>query len=119
MLTFIWYRGMPPPRHAHAVTSALRPFRGHLTAHRNRGIRPTTRPQRDLSRTRSGQDQHDNCDFWAEIKECDKNPTYMNSHCPKACGICTDDGSVPTRTVKEVRFFFSLSLFFGGGLVLF
>lgn len=45
--------------------------------------------------------QHDNCDFWAEIKECEKNPTYMNSHCPKACGICTDDGSKPTRIVED------------------
>ena len=30
-------------------------------------------------------DQHDNCEFWASISECAKNPNYMLVNCKKSC----------------------------------
>ena len=28
------------------------------------------------------------CASWASLSECSKNPSYMSSHCPIACGLC-------------------------------
>jgi hypothetical protein len=33
--------------------------------------------------------ENENCEYWATIGECEKNPGYMNSSCAKACGTCT------------------------------
>eukprot|EP00889_Picochlorum_renovo_P004771 jgi/Picre1/31801/NNA_007150.t1 len=33
-------------------------------------------------------DTDDNCEEWATIGECDKNPEFMRSACPKSCNQC-------------------------------
>ena len=33
-------------------------------------------------------DTHENCAFWASIDECEKNPGYMLTGCPKSCNTC-------------------------------
>ena len=30
----------------------------------------------------------DECEFWAENGECEANPSYMDTHCAKACKLC-------------------------------
>ena len=30
-------------------------------------------------------DNHENCQYWAEEGECDKNPTYMLENCKESC----------------------------------
>lgn len=32
--------------------------------------------------------ENKNCEFWAALNECEKNPRYMLIHCQSACGIC-------------------------------
>ena len=32
--------------------------------------------------------QHSECDSWALVGECDKNPSYMHESCAVACGTC-------------------------------
>ncbi|XP_070182065.1 zinc metalloproteinase nas-15-like isoform X2 [Littorina saxatilis] len=34
------------------------------------------------------------CEDWASYGECKNNPDYMNNHCAKACGMCSDDPKV-------------------------
>ncbi|KDR20608.1 Putative tyrosinase-like protein tyr-3 [Zootermopsis nevadensis] len=29
-----------------------------------------------------------NCEEWARLRECTKNPDYMTIYCPKACHSC-------------------------------
>lgn len=36
-------------------------------------------------------DVHKDCEFWASIGECNKNPTYMLENCKKSCEVCTDE----------------------------
>ena len=31
------------------------------------------------------------CNYWAEIGECDRNPTWMARRCHKACNYCYHD----------------------------
>ena len=33
-------------------------------------------------------DNHENCPYWSEIGECDKNPSYMRINCKKSCDRC-------------------------------
>ena len=33
-------------------------------------------------------DRHANCAFWAKVKECKKNPSYMLKYCRESCGAC-------------------------------
>mmetsp|Transcript_36975 Transcript_36975/g.104366 ORF Transcript_36975/g.104366 Transcript_36975/m.104366 type:complete len:302 (-) Transcript_36975:159-1064(-) len=34
---------------------------------------------------------HENCQFWADHGECDKNTVYMHAECREACGLCKED----------------------------
>ena len=34
------------------------------------------------------EDNHENCQFWAEQGECDTNPSYMHYNCRLACDKC-------------------------------
>jgi len=43
-------------------------------------------------------DEHERCEFWASLNECEKNPGYMLGNCQKSCDTCTK--SSPS-TVKE------------------
>ena len=31
---------------------------------------------------------HEQCETWAKLGECKKNPTYMLNSCRKSCGVC-------------------------------
>ena len=42
----------------------------------------------DSSSVQTCRDQHPNCASWATYGECDKNPNYMQSHCPVSCDTC-------------------------------
>jgi len=33
-------------------------------------------------------DNHEDCEYWAGIGECDKNPDYMLINCKKSCEVC-------------------------------
>jgi len=33
-------------------------------------------------------DQHELCNYWASIGDCEKNPTWMRPNCQKACKAC-------------------------------
>lgn len=33
-------------------------------------------------------DEHELCGEWADMKECDRNPTYMHEACRLSCGLC-------------------------------
>jgi len=33
-------------------------------------------------------DMNEECELWASMMECEKNPPYMHTHCKKSCGIC-------------------------------
>lgn len=33
-------------------------------------------------------DKNENCTWWAEIGECEKNPGFLIQNCPKACDMC-------------------------------
>ena len=33
-------------------------------------------------------DRNPNCELWASIGECLRNPSFMSSNCPKACNTC-------------------------------
>ncbi|KAF6262892.1 hypothetical protein COO60DRAFT_1493280 [Scenedesmus sp. NREL 46B-D3] len=33
-------------------------------------------------------DRHENCAYWANVGECEKNPAYMNNACKLACKKC-------------------------------
>lgn len=46
-------------------------------------------------------DSHELCSFWAEHGECEKNPSYMEAHCPVSCETC-DKLKLARREVKEV-----------------
>ena len=35
------------------------------------------------------QDDHKNCEYWASLDECKKNPDYMLKNCRKSCNICS------------------------------
>jgi glutathione peroxidase-family protein len=37
-------------------------------------------------------DEHESCEFWASIGECDKNPQYMNENCLLSCSRVGDEG---------------------------
>ena len=37
-------------------------------------------------------DEGDSCEAWAEQGECVGNYGYMKESCPRACGLCADDG---------------------------
>jgi len=34
------------------------------------------------------EDKNENCTWWAEIGECEKNPGYLLQNCPKSCNYC-------------------------------
>jgi Glutathione peroxidase/ShK domain-like len=34
-------------------------------------------------------DNHENCEFWASMGECEKNPSYMLENCADACSKAT------------------------------
>lgn len=38
-------------------------------------------------------DNHNNCQYWASIGECSKNPGYMLHNCKRSCGQCSGSGS--------------------------
>ena len=41
-------------------------------------------------------DQHENCEYWASIGECDLNPGYMLHSCADACSkVIVDNTDVP------------------------
>ena len=40
-------------------------------------------------------DEHQLCEEWAVIGECEKNSAYMKKTCPKACNVCEKDNSNP------------------------
>ena len=42
----------------------------------------------DSSSVQACRDQHPNCASWATYGECEKNPNYMQSHCPVSCDTC-------------------------------
>ena len=42
-------------------------------------------------------DNNKNCDGWAKIGECEKNPGYMLSNCMKSCGTCEGGGKGPVK----------------------
>jgi len=43
-------------------------------------------------------DEHEQCEMWASLLECDSNPGYMLRNCKKSCNICGDNGStLPTN----------------------
>ena len=45
---------------------------------------------------------HLDCDYWAGIGECDKNPSYMLIHCMKSCNVCENQGKYSLKiTVKR------------------
>mmetsp|Transcript_6387 Transcript_6387/g.17799 ORF Transcript_6387/g.17799 Transcript_6387/m.17799 type:complete len:139 (+) Transcript_6387:615-1031(+) len=33
-------------------------------------------------------DQNDDCNSWADVGECEKNPSFMAENCPVSCGAC-------------------------------
>lgn len=34
------------------------------------------------------EDKNENCTWWAEIGECENNPGFLMSNCPKSCNVC-------------------------------
>ena len=36
------------------------------------------------------QDQHEKCEMWADLGECDANPPYMHVYCKRSCELCDD-----------------------------
>ena len=36
------------------------------------------------------QDQHDKCEMWASLGECDANPPYMHVYCKRSCELCDE-----------------------------
>jgi len=63
------------------------------------------RPTASLAPTSSCYDKESNCEDWAnqDPSECDANPEYMNSFCPKSCGFCvTDSPSTASPTNSPI-----------------
>ena len=46
-------------------------------------------------------DQHERCEYWANMGECDKNPNYMLDKCAKSCKECSVSSSESVETVTE------------------
>jgi hypothetical protein len=36
------------------------------------------------------QDKTSQCDYWTEVGECQDNPTFMKTRCPRSCQMCPD-----------------------------
>ena len=36
------------------------------------------------------QDQHDKCEMWASLGECNANPPYMHVYCKRSCELCDE-----------------------------
>ncbi|XP_074654673.1 von Willebrand factor A domain-containing protein 2-like [Tubulanus polymorphus] len=54
---------------------------------------PTVEPEPESTRETSEEtgecvDDHNKCDFWANIGECVKNPDWMLINCKKSCNVC-------------------------------
>ena len=54
-------------------------------------------------------DQHQQCEYWSSLGECEKNPTYMLDKCAKSCNSCdlkktarklSQDDDLLSRTAK-------------------
>ena len=43
-------------------------------------------------------DNHEDCEYWAGIEECDKNPGYMLINCKKSCEICRGESIKGRKT---------------------
>ena len=60
--------------------------------------RPTSSPTPARPTDPSCQDSNTNCEFWASLGECDRNPDYMLSFCTRSCDECgSGGGPSPTR----------------------
>ena len=44
-------------------------------------------------------DQNEYCDYWADVGECTRNPSWMKWFCQKACGFC-GSGEWPFNTLR-------------------
>lgn len=47
-------------------------------------------------------DGHEQCEFWASVGECEKNPTYMLNHCVKSCAVCKPGNAARTATEQRL-----------------
>jgi len=41
-------------------------------------------------------DDNQNCEHWANIGECEANPSWMLTNCRKSCGVCPNPTQAPT-----------------------
>jgi len=46
-------------------------------------------------------DDHKDCEMWASVEECDKNPAYMLINCKKSCKFCDD--STPVTKYGDIQ----------------
>jgi len=49
------------------------------------------------------QDEGATCESWAKQGECVANYDYMKQSCPRACGVCADDGQVKVTMDEALR----------------
>eukprot|EP00429_Kryptoperidinium_foliaceum_P003552 CAMPEP_0176009826 /NCGR_PEP_ID=MMETSP0120_2-20121206/4450_1 /TAXON_ID=160619 /ORGANISM="Kryptoperidinium foliaceum, Strain CCMP 1326" /LENGTH=214 /DNA_ID=CAMNT_0017342633 /DNA_START=65 /DNA_END=706 /DNA_ORIENTATION=+ len=56
-------------------------------------------------------DRHDNCEFWAESGECDKNPGYMQSNCAASCDRVAKQALADAKELESIGSFFDLSAY--------
>eukprot|EP00040_Diaphanoeca_grandis_P001787 m.19555 g.19555 ORF g.19555 m.19555 type:complete len:389 (-) comp12515_c0_seq1:262-1428(-) len=49
------------------------------------------------------EDKNDNCSWWKEIGECEKNPGYLLQNCPKSCNFCRATLPKEQRCVRDTN----------------
>ena len=54
-------------------------------------------------------DNHENCQYWAEEGECDKNPTYMLENCKESCRKVAIASLRAAKELASIESFFDLS----------
>lgn len=47
-------------------------------------------------------DQHENCNFWAQEGECEKNPGYMLENCAKSCSKKSSPAIIP-NSIYDIK----------------
>lgn len=53
-------------------------------------------------------DQHENCKFWAESGECDRNPGYMMDQCATSCEQVAAQALKDSKELEGINSFFDL-----------
>ena len=47
------------------------------------------------------EDKQTSCWAWAMDEQCDENPGFMRSTCPRSCSLCSDQQAAATPSATE------------------